>query len=266
MKRPFSILWIGAHDTSEFLPTARWLGERAEVTWFHSVTAAQEYLAQGASPGLIILAQQRPGEIAPVQVEALRRMVPLVPILGLLGAWCEGEMRSGVCWSGVTRIYWHQAATRLRSIVEHARRGHATRWLGPATSSEEERLLDTVRGRPLRATALVAVCADSQDGAHWLRDACVALGYCAARVAPESPTTLSGVSALVWSLEYRYRESNVIWPALRASFPHVPTLLLLDFPRADEVQHGLAAGVDRVASKPLLLDELASHLQAMIVT
>ncbi len=263
MKRSFSILWIGAHDTREFLPTARWLGELAEVTWLLTAAAAQERLAQGALPDLLILAQQRPGEIAWEHVEALRRAVPLVPIIGLHGAWCEGELRSGQCWSGMTRIYWHQATTRLRSIVEQARRGCSTRWLGPATSSEEERLLDTIRPRKSLAPALVAVCADSRDGAQWLLDSCAALGYSAARVGLESSPSLSGVSALVWNLEYRHREAAMLWPQLRAAFPHVSTLLLLDFPRADEVQHWLAAGVDRVASKPLLLDELATHLQGM---
>ena len=59
-------------------------------------------------PDLILLVASRPGRFSAAEVESLHRRAPLAKLVALLGSWCEGEVRSGHPWPGVTRIYAHQ--------------------------------------------------------------------------------------------------------------------------------------------------------------
>ena len=57
---------------------------------------------------LIVIAQSQRDQFLSVDLEKLQAIFPLTPIVGLLGSWCEGELRSGQPLPGVTRVYWHQ--------------------------------------------------------------------------------------------------------------------------------------------------------------
>ena len=72
-------------------------------------------LAEGLpAPHGIVLAQAYPGQFSPVAIDRLRNLAPLARLIAILGSWCEGEPRSGHPLPGVIRIYWHQAAERIR--------------------------------------------------------------------------------------------------------------------------------------------------------
>ena len=47
---------------------------------------------------LIVVAQAYPGQYAADRIDGLRRLAPLARVIGLLGSWCEGEVRSGRPW------------------------------------------------------------------------------------------------------------------------------------------------------------------------
>jgi hypothetical protein len=85
-------------------------------------------------PDLILLVASRPGRFSAAEVEALHHRAPLARIVGLLGSWSEGEVRSGHPWPGVTRIYAHQWQARLPREL-------AT-WQ-PRTASQIDRLLSS---------------------------------------------------------------------------------------------------------------------------
>ena len=46
-------------------------------------------------PDLIAIAQSRRGQFSQTEINQLRRRFPLVPIVVVVGSWCEGETRSG---------------------------------------------------------------------------------------------------------------------------------------------------------------------------
>ena len=52
---------------------------------------------------LIVLAQSRRNQVSQSMVDYLRSKTPGVPIVVLLGSWCEGENRSGQPLLGVTQ-------------------------------------------------------------------------------------------------------------------------------------------------------------------
>ena len=49
-----------------------------------------------------------PGQFSCEAIDRIRTRAPLARLVGLLGSWCEGEVRSGQPWPGTIRIYAHQ--------------------------------------------------------------------------------------------------------------------------------------------------------------
>ena len=64
---------------------------------------------------------------------------PLARIVGLLGSWCEGEVRSGRPWPGAMRIYWHQWPGRWHAELDRLR-GACPIWGLPLTAGDEDRV------------------------------------------------------------------------------------------------------------------------------
>ena len=53
---------------------------------------------RGSSPDVIVVAQAFPGQFSHQAIDRLRRLAPLARMVGLMGSWCEGEMRTGSPW------------------------------------------------------------------------------------------------------------------------------------------------------------------------
>ena len=133
-----SVLFVGAIDFHEFGEAVCWLRAHTQLAAARTVTEAMEQCeSRQTFWHTIIIAQSRPGQFAPHDIDQLSRAMPLAHLIALLGSCCEGETRSGRCWPGVVRVYWHQftarAATELRMDVT------ATSWQLPRTVSDAER-------------------------------------------------------------------------------------------------------------------------------
>lgn len=223
------------------------------------VEAAARLAAVEHQPDLIVLVQARPGEISCAQVDALRRAAPLARLVGLLGAWCEGELRSGNPWPGVLRVYWHTWPLRWDADRKHDASGRLPSWAQPETSTEEDRIADLVCVPPL-PPGRVAVWSLERDLADWLHDAALALGQTPVRTAAEGDERVEAELA-IWDcpgtpsehLDALHRWVGRVHPAR--------VLVLAGFPRWHDVQALLAAGAACVAPKPLRLDELAMALR-----
>ena len=90
----------------------------------------------------IVLAQSRRDQFDQAAVDALRRQLPDVPIINLLGTWCEGENRSGAPLTGVTRVMWHQWNQQFSRFCRQIVEGVATDWHHPLTASVADRVRD----------------------------------------------------------------------------------------------------------------------------
>ena len=83
------------------------------VEGFLGIEMAEAALCEGkVMPDLIVIAQTFPGQFSHQAVERLRRLAPLARVVGLMGSWCDGEMRTGSPWPAVVRTYWRQWTAR----------------------------------------------------------------------------------------------------------------------------------------------------------
>ena len=194
-----SILLLGDTDCAEFRDPRQCLDQWGTVYRFADVAAATAAL-DGAEvvPDVIVVAQAFPGQFSHQAMEAVRRRAPLARLVGLMGSWCEGEMRSGSPWPGVVRTYWHQWTARSGRELRRLAEGECCSWALPSTATEEERLLaGTTEPWPPRE-GVVVICTRSSEMADWLRAACRSRGLAAVRQPATAAVRVEGATAAIF--------------------------------------------------------------------
>ena len=278
-------LMIGGVANEEFAAARAALGEAFAVTTCADVasaiaacssTASDLALEQGATDTatgyeLIVLAQSRPGEITAAECDRLRRCYPLAAVVSLAGSWCEGEMRSGKPLATACRIYWHQAANRLRQDITRRAAGRTPTWSLPATSTEDERVLarSNAPRRPQQETKGSDVAADrsSQRGTialfghertsiEFLVDACRAGGFEPLWIGPGRTIETGRVRAAIWDVTILGDTAPAELAEITRVVPAERVVALLGFPRWHDLQRAAQMGLGAVVSKPFVLDDL----------
>ena len=184
---------------------------------------------RGAESDLIVVQRDLPIP-DPTPYGELARMASNGQLVQLLGAWCEGEERTGQVIDGFRRVFWHAWPLWWR--------GWLTKFLG------RQRLRQRLCG------ATVAIAADIDTG-HAIGDALAECGACCVPLgASFGERVLVGPpDAVIWNgsqlggLEAeRLRRWTRGWPA--------PIVALLDFPRPETVVAAREIGVSAVLGKP----------------
>lgn len=250
------VLWIGSSDRAEFQLGRQALGRWAEVREVADGSAAETCLSGGEPVEVLLLAPSYPQQFSGRSVETLRRLAPLARVVGLLGPWCEGEGRSGRPWPGVVRYAWHQWPALVRQI-ERLASGAASVWDLPDTATDEERLLATSRQRPTAGAGLVAVWSRQGEAARLWLDACRAVGYSAVW---SSTTEVRGAVAALVDAQTLDRSTRRAIGQWATSVAGRPVLVLLDYPRPEDVALALRLGATAVLAKPLTLDDVYAAL------
>lgn len=255
-------LWIvGNLRPAEFAEPLSWVQSRSHTQVFLRAGQAIEAAAERRLefPHTILLVQARPGEISLCEVEMLHAAAPLAMLVGLLGPWCEGELRSGQPWSGVSRVPWRDWRWRLaRELgLEHDSRAVAP-WL-PRAANQSDRLqcsLNMPRGvRQLSGSAAI-VTARRAIFESW-QDALGTLGIRSAwQRFPEhldtSPVDLQLIDG---------------WQNTTNTFDEgksLRRLLALHFPRPDDLSRAAAQGFAAVIAQPILLADLTEGLKKLL--
>ncbi|HTU27541.1 MAG TPA: hypothetical protein VMF30_19180 [Pirellulales bacterium] len=260
------------------------VGEPAQIEFENSVdrllavrqadlAAAIEWIErEHVEPTVIVIGQVWPGEIGHAELARLRQAAPLARLCGLLGSWCEGEMRSGRPWPGAWRVLDHQWPQRgNRQLAALAAAGGSV-WNLPVTATAEEQLLHEIQlpvgGSTRRASAggkrgtVVAVAAVADMGGA-LADACRSIGFEAVvwRDLPgETHESPLAAAAVLWDARAEEAGRSELVERLRRATEGAAVVALLGFPRPDEIERATAAGVAAVVSKPFLLADLAWQL------
>jgi CheY-like chemotaxis protein len=258
------ILLTGNFDFAEFACAIDDMTDSAEVVRLAGLQAAADWLANGeASVNLIVVAQARPGRFSITEIDALRRSAPLTPIVALLGSWCEGEMRSGSPWPGVTRVYWHQWRERFRQEFANLSRGQPSAWTQPLTATAEERLL-SVKSERRHIKGVVAVISDDFEMVDWLAGACADRGMSVIKLQRIPASQIDGIAVVLWDVGLTSPAllDELRIAALRFAKPRI--IVLADFPRPDDIEQLLAAGAAAVLSKPLMLNDLDACLDRLV--
>jgi hypothetical protein len=260
-------LLLGDAERREFCQARDTLSALGRVRRAANIDEAAAALAEEeAAVDVIVVAEARPGEFSPAQIERLRQAAPLARIVGLLGSWCEGEVRSGRPWPAAVRTYWHQWPARAQRELRRLAAGRPSAWTLPLTATEEDRLLaDAERPLPARS-GLIAIAARSFAMADFLAAACRRCGYATAWLRPPGALRVGGAKAVVFDgSDCRGAEHQEL-RRLAAAMAPAPLLALLDFPRIEDFDRCRAAGAAAVLSKPLLLADLFWWLDRLIQT
>jgi CheY-like chemotaxis protein len=259
------VLWLGDCDRHEFVAAREFLLRHTRLETATTLKQALDLLAAEPRFELEVIAHSFPSLFSTADIDVLRRARPLLPLLGLMGSWCEGEPRSGQPWPGVPRVYWHQFEERLRGELSRRFAGAMPDWEAPVTVSEEERFLSAT-GQPLaRGEGLIVIASPFFDGSQMLAEACRRQGYQTVELSSDPVAgQVRGVRAAVSDFG-RFDGQVARLQSLALAVRPAPVVALLSFPRIDQTQAALAAGASAVLSKPLRLAEffdLVSRLTA----
>jgi len=266
-----SILLLGDLGRTEFRDARACLRRWGDVRETATLDAATRELTEGGfAPGAIVVAQAFPGQFSHQTINVLRRLAPLARILGLMGSWCEGEMRTGVPWPATVRTYWHQWTTRCERELRRLTEGRASSWTLPVTATEEERLLLDAATAWSRRQGLIIIETSSAEMHAWLSAACRSRGFATVWQCASMPARTKGAAAVLFdgdSLGPRACTSNEREGRLRrliAEFRPAPVIAMLGFPRIEDHDAATAAGAAAVLSKPLALEDLFWELDAAL--
>ncbi len=252
-----SVLLVGPAHRGEFHDAVATLNSYGRITSARDAIEAERLLAGGEFVAdLMVIVQSFPGEVAPEAVDRLRRRAPLARIVGLLGSWCEGEMRSGEPWPAAIRLYWHQWPDRCIAEFHRMQCARPAAWWLPATATEEERLLVESRDPLPTGAGLVAVSSRSFDMAEWLSDACRRQGYATVSVDPRRSPRIEGATAALFDMADACPDDLTDLAVFATQLRPAPVVALMHFPRTQDIRHADRHGAAAVLSKPVQLEDL----------
>ncbi len=250
------IVLTGDYRRDEFTRALAEMSQAGEVVQVDGLPAAANWLKMQGPVDLVVVAQARPGQFPLAQIEAIRNVAPLAPIVALLGSWCEGEMRSGSPWPGVARVYWHQWGERFRREAAKWSRGEPGAWTQPLTATAEERLLSSERSDRCKSSQVVAVVSDDDEIADWLAAVWARRGMSAVTFRRPPSGQIRGLSLVLWDAGLPNPRAIEAFRLGVRQFPGSRAVVLADFPRDDDVCSFLAAGAAAVLSKPAVCGDL----------
>lgn len=221
---------------------------------------------------LVVVACSRRDQFSESELESLVAMAKPAPVILLLGSWCEGESRSGQPIPGIQRVYWHQWQGRIDRFARCMDGESESQWHLPRTANDADKILieSAAVGRAQNAASQtkangnwLGVSAATEHSYDMVRDAVGAFGWQAMWIefttweAKEVPELeLIFIDANSWSVACELRAK---W--IREQFKERPIVLLINFPRSEELQAATDFGIDAVVSKPFQLNDINAAIQ-----
>ncbi|MFN0017182.1 MAG: hypothetical protein ACKVP0_02920 [Pirellulaceae bacterium] len=240
MRKPH-VWMLGDWEQAEFAPAVGYL--RTNVSLSPAISSTE--------PDLILLVASRPGRFSAAEVESLHRRAPLARLVALLGSWCEGEVRSGHPWPGVTRIYAHQWQARLPRELDT--------WQ-PRTASEIDRLMSS-RPAIKSLRQLIGIAAAQRTMFDALATACRSYRKDAVWLLPHLPLPVQRVDAILYDATLDLPDELARLTELRDQLHNPPAILLLNCPRQSDLEQVRQAGATSILAKPYLIADLAAELE-----
>lgn len=254
---PVATVWtIGNARRPEFRALVETLGETALRVPI--LDEALIRLRSGQeSPEQIVLLASVPGDFSERSIQRLRQAAPLAKLTLVEGPWCEGVTRSRPPVPGLVALPWWQAArVGLDETVSAATLAE--------TASPEERCLAGLRMPWPKLSGHAAIATINPTSQSWLASLCESLGLSVSldlidsRPSSRRPTV--GLCEL-HSLDDRGRERL---RRFAAAVRPAPVLLLLDFPRPEDLAVARGFGVSSVLGQPVELPVLVETVRRMV--
>lgn len=252
-----SLIWLtGETNDADFAAAVAWLNA---VATCEVVIAGEPLPRKAGTPAAIVLFHSRPGVLSQSQIETLHRHAPLARLITIVGPWCDGELRSGRPPFGVTRIHWHQWRLRLPAELGLVAGLSPNAHLTPRTLTEVDRLLATQIVAGLRHTVrgTVAIHTCRRESYHALADACSLAGLVPLWVDNRVSLEVDHPSVRLFD-GWESRADGV----LPGNEP--PAILLLDWPRPDDLYRAEQLGIGHVLAQPLSITDLLVALDELL--
>lgn len=259
--RTLSVLYVGRGELFEFREALRQLEASAALARTTSLDEACELVATARfEPDLIVLEQPRPGE--PDAAQRLQCAAPLSGLWVLSGSWSDGEERTGRPAPSVPRLAWSEFGSRWAAELDRWSRGQPTSWQMPFTTTPEERLLGR---QALRCDAPtppihVAIYGERVTSLQWLVDACRAHGADVVGSGWVSPALAPNAELAILDAEEWTPAARRALRAVESAAPRARRVLLLNFPRWQDVVEAESQGAHAMYQKPLPLATLEREI------
>jgi hypothetical protein len=260
-------VWVvGDWQREEFADAIDWLEGAARCHFYSHMDSASP--RENDCPTAILFVQSRPAQISRGDIERFSAAEPLARLVALVGAWCEGEERSGRPWPGVMRVPVAAWQGRLSRELGLERDDERTARL-PRTATAAERIEVGLRAGmfPSRAwerfeqgsgrvqPGVAAVYAGSKSRFDAISDMLRLIGLDAIWCDGRSPLAEMPNLTVIDGWE----QASMIVPLPDQSEPP-PRVLLLHFPRDEDYVRAKMQRIDAVVPLPLLLGNLANAL------
>jgi hypothetical protein len=219
---------------------------------------------------LVVVAASRRNQFSAQWIETLRSDSAPTPVVAVLGSWCEGEQRSGTPWPGVKRIYWHQWRGRFDCFATQLTELGTSAWNLPGTANDAdiiEQICQSEFDSNVGAGWHVGISSLSETAYQMLDDAICSVGGKTSWIERQQwdagvtdELSVVCVEADSWSESV---EARVKW--LRDDLEiEAPIVVVLNFPRRNDVDLAQSVGVSEVVSKPFQLIDLAAAIERSI--
>ncbi len=211
---------------------------------------------------LVIIAQSRRDQFELEVIENIQSRFGQSPIVAVLGSWCEGEMRSGHPWPGVIRIYWHQWAGRYEAFTQQMESHGISSWHVPRTSSRADRILASHSLDSNSEIKWIGISAWTRTQFEMVHDAVESFDWESRWVErcvwdATSAQLLNPICIEADSLTPEL-EQRIAW--LRSEYPSAGFVMILNFPRINDVEDLAKMGIAHVVSKPFELNDLQAAI------
>lgn len=216
---------------------------------------------------LIVIAQSRSNQFDQAAIDSIITQNPLTPVVMLLGSWCEGERRSDIPVTGVKRVFWHQWQGRFDDFTNQMRAEGMSLWHSPAVETDSDRAKAVERKSGLTNEPVIGISALNQTTFKTLGEAITSIGGRPKWVERTSRINLSATATAVCidaDSADEALERRVQW--VREQVSDIPLIVLMNFPRRQEIKLLQQSGVAAVISKPFELAELQRTIEATIGT
>jgi hypothetical protein len=156
-------------------------------------------------------------------------------------------------------MYWHQAAVCIRREFPGSFQTEGSAWRLPATATDEERLLASLRAPLPAGKGLVALWTRRPEMEGLLSDACHRGGYSTAWLHPAGRGRVRGAVAAIYDGASLNAAGLAELGRLAADVSPAAVLALLDAPRIQDVRLARTLGA-AVLAKPFRIDDLLWQL------
>jgi CheY-like chemotaxis protein len=206
---------------------------------------------------LCVLVQTYADEFSHAELLQLQTKWPLVPLVLVVGAWSEGERRSGRALPGIPRVAWHEWGAYWRAEMASIELGKLPTWMLPATASDEERILAHTHTPSL--SGCVVVAADCRDSRRALTDLFREYGCRVIATTAADHCSVADADRVFWDVaDARLLSADAV-AQLRHRFGNAAITALVTFPRPEDAALARSLGIEQLVGKPYAAETLLSQ-------